>query len=119
VAGDGSVVDGESGAVLVGIATALEFDGLELAAEFAEMMQVDGSLRPAQVAPTRAAAELMVVPTTAAESTLARLLRETFVYARDARLTDEALGELATLAAVYLSRFETYLAERDVSARDS
>jgi hypothetical protein len=116
---EGSVICGESGSFLVGLATTLELEGVELAAEFAEMVQADGALTPAQIAPTSAAAELMVAPTTAAESTAAHVLRDVLAYARDAHLNQQELNELASLAAVYVSRFESYLAECGARERDS
>jgi hypothetical protein len=109
-------VDVSAGALLETVATALERANVPLAAEFGEMLRVDAALEPSHSAPTQAAAELMLAPMTVAESVAGLVLRDVVVHVRDVRADDELLEPLMTLAALYASRFETYLAER--AARD-
>jgi hypothetical protein len=106
-----------AGALLDAIAGELEDANVPLAVEFREMLRVDAALQPSQVAPTSAAAELMVAPMTVAESLAGRVLRDVVIQARDVHADDELLERLMALAALYSSRFETYLVER--GARDA
>jgi hypothetical protein len=102
------------GARLVAIADALDASGEQYCASFAEMVLADMSAEPHTVCPVRAATELLLEPMTSAEATAAKIMFTAAVHARDARLDDESLRRLMTLATVYVARFESYLAERSV-----
>ena len=109
---DKSAITESSAAVIVRVIAELETDGVDNAAEFAEMLRTDAAIEPALHAPNDAAAELMLEPITTGETLVARVLRETATRIRDEHLDDAAVERLMTLAAVYASRFDTYLAER-------
>jgi hypothetical protein len=79
---------------------------------FAEMVAADMDEDPRRICPTPAAAELVLAPTTDAESAAARILAAAAMYARDRWLDDDSVRALMSLATVYAARFDSYLAER-------
>lgn len=102
------------GAWLVAIASVLEARGVPLCEEFAEMVRSDMSAEPYSVCRARAATELLLEPMTTAEATASQMLLAAFTHARETQLDDEGLPRLMALLAVYVARFESYLAERSV-----
>jgi hypothetical protein len=100
-------------AALLGFARELHDGGIPLCEEFAEMILVDWADDNLAVFPSEAAAELFAEPMTAAESASTLLLATAAARARDAGLDDESLLRLMARAAVFVARFESYLAERD------
>jgi hypothetical protein len=116
VLGNEGVVSEDAGALLGRIATTLERDGVDGAIHFGEMVRAAGALEPSDFAPNDAAASLMLEPITRGELTAASVLAALVKDIRQTALSDADLREVMTLAAVYASRFETYLAERDAIA---
>jgi len=102
------------GAWLVAIASVLESRGVPLCIEFAEMVRTDMSAEPLSVCGARAATELLLEPMTTAEATASQMLLAAVTHARETQLDDDALPRLMALLAVYVARFESYLAERSV-----
>ena len=102
------------GAWLVAIASVLESQGVPLCEEFAEMVRSDMSAEPYSVCRARAATELLLEPMTTAEATASQMLLAAVTYARGTQLDEDALRRLMALLAVYVARFESYLAERSV-----
>jgi hypothetical protein len=102
---------------LLAFANELQADGVPLCEEFAEMILLE---RDAQHAgdERRVAAELFAEPMTAAESASTLVLATAAARARDAGLDDESLLRLMAVATVFVARFESYLAERDLSTVD-
>ena len=90
-------------------------EGVPLCDEFAEMILVDVAADAPEFLRGGAAGELMDEPATDAEQTAARVLWAIVQHARDAQLTDEATFALLRRAARYVSRFESYVAERTLS----
>ena len=107
-------IDDGPGALLLAFAEALESTGVPLCCEFAEMVLADMSAEPHAVCATPIAADLLLEPMTAAESTASRILFAAARYARNVQLSDEKLERLMCLATVYVARFDSYLAERSV-----
>ncbi len=90
-------------------------DGVPLCDEFAEMILVDVAADAPEYLRGGAAGELMDEPATEAELTAARILWAVVAFAREAQLDDDALRALMSRAARYVSRFESYVAERTLS----
>jgi hypothetical protein len=90
-------------------------EGTPLCDEFAEMIHVDAAADAPAFLRRGAAGELMDEPATGAEQTAARILCAVVVYAREAELDNDALVALMRRAARYVSRFESYVAERALS----
>jgi hypothetical protein len=90
-------------------------EGVPLCDEFAEMILVDVAADAPEFLRGGAAGELMDEPATEAEQTAARVLWAVVMYARKAELTDDELLALMSRAARYVSRFESYVAERTLS----
>jgi hypothetical protein len=102
---------GEEDRALQFFVAELQREHVALADEFAEMIDVS-SARTLVSSPTLAAAELLAEPMTAAESIGALFLAGIASRARDEQLDDEAILRVMAQAAVFVARFDTYLAER-------
>lgn len=107
-------IDDGPGALLLAFAEALELTGVPLCGEFAEMVLADMSAEPHTVCASVMAADLLLEPMTAAESTASRILFAAARHARDAQLSNDQLERLMCLATVYVARFDSYLAERAI-----
>jgi hypothetical protein len=92
----------------------LGVDGTPLCDEFAEMILVDVADDAPEYLRAGAAGELMDEPATEAEQTAARILSAVIMYAREAQLDDAELFALISRLARYISRFESYVAERSL-----
>ena len=103
-----------AGAWLVALASVLESRGVPLCQEFAEMVRADMSAEPYSVCGAWAATELLLEPMTTAEATAAQMLLAAATHARETQVDDDSLQRLTALLAVYVARFESYLAERSV-----
>jgi hypothetical protein len=97
---------------LLAFAQELHDGGVPLCEEFAEMIQLDRADDKLEVSASRAAAAFVSEPMTAAESASTLMLATAAARARDAGLDDESLLRLMAVAAVFVARFESYLAER-------
>ena len=94
----------------------LEAGGVPLCEEFAEMIELQrAAATTPRVDDDSVAGQLVSEPMTAAESASTLLLATAAARARDAGLDDEALLKLMAVATVFVARFESYLAERDLS----
>ena len=100
---------------LMRIVQDLGVQGTPLCEEFAEMILVDVAADAPEYLRGGAAGELMDEPPTEAEQTAARILLAVIKYAREAELDDDAIFALMSRAARYVSRFESYVAERTLS----
>ena len=113
---EGGVAWGNPHEALLAFTRELHEGGIPLCEEFAEVILLDWSDDKLAVSPTEAAAELFAEPMTAAESASTLVLATAAARARDAGLDDESLLRVMALAAVFVARFESYLAERGPQA---
>jgi hypothetical protein len=100
---------------LLRFAQELHEAGVPLCEEFAEMILLERAENELAGCAGGAAAQLVSEPMTAAESASTLVLATAAARARDAGLDDEALLRLMAVATVFVARFESYLAERDLS----
>jgi hypothetical protein len=100
--------------ILGAIVDDLQLQDVALSCEFAEMLRVHAALDPMDLCPSAAGAQLLAEPITPAELTAAEVLMAVARAARVADLDDECVRRLAERAAMFASRFESYLMERSV-----
>jgi hypothetical protein len=95
----------------------LQYRGVALSREFAEMLRVHAAPDPIDQCPSVAAAQLLAEPITQAEMTAAEVLTAVAHAAQAADLDDEFVHRLSECTALLASRFESYLMERWVPER--
>ena len=107
--GVGPIVWESPRAALLAIAEQLRVEEVPLADLLTEMIVASSSAGDGL---PRAVRELLAEPMTGAESVGALLLATTAARARDEGVDDEGILRTLALAATFVARFETYVAER-------